>query len=237
MEPIYNQETAQKEFILHGEDWILRKLNGQLTTIFDVGCNIGEWTRLARSIHPETNIHMFEVVPDTFENMKKNITLDDKMFANPFGLSSEAGTLAMKYKPSYSAVSTCLKMLRVDDSEHRTGLVFKGDDYVESRMIDRINYLKVDVEGAEKMVFEGFTNTLKQNKIDIIQFEYGYACILTKWLLVDAYELLRPYGFILGKFSNDKIDFHEYALWREDFQGPDYFAVHESRKDLIDLLR
>lgn len=235
MEPIYNQETAFKEFVLHGEDWILSKLNG-LSTIFDVGCNIGEWTRLARSHHPNSDIHMFEVVPDTFQHMKKNIVLDEKMYANPFGLSSEAGTLDMKYKPSYSAVSTCLRMLRVDDSEYRSGLVMKGDDYVKSRMIDKIDYLKVDVEGAEKMVFEGFSETLKQNKIDIIQFEYGYACILTKWLLMDAYELLGSHGFVLGKYANGRIDFHDYALWREDFQGPDYFAIHRSRPDLLTLL-
>ena len=55
----------------------------------------------------------------------------------------------MKYKPEYSAVSTQLMNLRLDNSEIRAGLTIVGDDYCDSRQIDRIDYLKIDVEGAE----------------------------------------------------------------------------------------
>jgi FkbM family methyltransferase len=236
MTQIYNTEYAQKEFIEHGERWILTQLKGKIETIFDVGCNIGEWTRMARELHSEAKIHMFEIIPDTFDQMMCNIVLDNYMFPNSFGLSDQAGKVQMKYKPEYSAVSTQLMNLRLDNSIIRSGLVLTGDDYCESRRIESIDYLKIDVEGAEKNVLKGFERMLSEQRVNVIQFEYGYAAILSKFLLIDAYQWLEPFGFKLGKLTNGKVMFHDYALFHEDFQGPDYVAVHKSRKDLIDLL-
>ena len=45
----YNREYAMSEFQQHGETWIQNRFNGQFKTIFDVGSNIGEWTRMTRS--------------------------------------------------------------------------------------------------------------------------------------------------------------------------------------------
>lgn len=228
---VYDREYAQSEFALHGELWMQEKLAGKLNTIFDVGSNIGEWTYMARQHQPQAEIHTFEIIPNTYRKFLKNIDIDDKIVPNGFGLSNQAGTLDMKYRPDYDAVSTYLHDLKVDGFEWRKGLTMTGDQYVDSRQIDYIDYLKVDTEGAEGMVFEGFNETLRRGKVGIIQFEYGYAAILSKWLLVDAFRLLTPLGFHLGRLTKDGIMFHEYALYHETFNGPDYVAVHASKME------
>lgn len=222
----YNRAYAEQEFKQHGEEWILSRLQGQLNTIYDVGCNIGEWTRMARKFNPTANIHMFEVMPKTYRNMLSNIPIDENMHPNGFGLSNIFGKIAMKYSPGYSAVSTQVMNLRIDDSYIQHGLVLPGDDYTESRDIQQIDFLKIDVEGAEEQVLKGFQKCLEQKRIRIIQFEYGLISILTKWLLKDAYEYLTPYGFRLGRLTDGKVEFHEYRLFDETFNGPDYVAVH-----------
>lgn len=226
----YNTEYAQGEFMDHGETWLQMALAGKFKTIFDVGSNIGEWTRMARTHHPDADIHTFEVMAPTFQKMLSNITLDNKIYPNSFGLSDINGQIYMKYKPEYDAVSTSVLGLRLDNSEIKTGLVIKGDDYVNSREIEQIDFLKIDTEGAEGNVFRGFKETLASGKIKMIQFEYGYICVLTKWLLKDSYEYLGQFGFTLGKLSKGRIDFHEYKLTDENFQGPDYVAIHDSIK-------
>ena len=229
--PVYDREYAQGEFLLHGEVQLQQKLSGKLKTILDVGSNIGEWAHMARGFHPYAEIHTFEVVPDTYRRLLKNIDIDDKIIPNGFGLSNYAGVLPMKYRPDYDSVSTHLTKLKVDGFEWRSGLVMTGDQYVESRQIEYVDFLKIDTEGAEQMVLQGFQKTLEQQKIGIIQFEYGLAAILSKWLLVDAYEMLTPYGFNLGRLTKDGVQFHEYALYHETFNGPDYVAVHASKMD------
>lgn len=233
MMALYNREVAQNDFIKHGENWLQTRLKNKLNVIFDVGSNMGEWTYLARMINPNAEIHTFEIIPETYRKLLTNLVIDKNIIPNGFGLSNASGTLRMKYRPEYDVVSTYLEELAMDNAQYREGLVMTGDQYVNSRRIDYIDFLKVDTEGAEGLVLQGFKETLKQNRIGIIQFEYGYANILSKWLLVDAYKLLRPLGYILGELHNGRIEFHEYALYHEKFDPPYYVAVHESKMHLL----
>lgn len=223
----YNTQYAMWEFDQHGETWLQQRMAGQFNTIFDVGSNIGEWTRMARTTHPDADIHTFEIMPDTYRRMLSNIPIDSKIFPNSFGLSDTSGTVDLRYKSDYDAVTTSVLSLQLDDSVIRTGLVFTGDQYVQSRDINQIDYLKIDTEGSEEKVFKGFEQTFKQNKIKMLQFEYTHICVLTKWLLIDSYKFLTPLGFKLGRLHKDHIEFHDYTLLKEDFIGPDYVAVHE----------
>lgn len=224
----YDRNYAMQEFKDHGEIWIQERFAGQFKTIFDVGCNIGEWTNMVRPYQPDAEIHMFEIMPDTFNRMLTNIKLDDKMIPNSFGLLDEAGPVPMKHKTTYDALSTIVTDVRLDESEMRTGLAFTGDQYVESRQIKHIDYLKLDVEGSEGKTMQGFYNTLKEGKVSILQFEYSFICVLTKWMLIDSYKFLEPLGFKLGRLHNGSIEFHDYTLIDENFKGPEYVAVHEN---------
>lgn len=232
----YSSEYAQYEFSIHGEDKLLAHLAGKLDVIFDVGANIGEWTKMSRIIHPNAEIHNFEIIPETYKKMINNIILDNKIIPNSFGLSDNNGILPIKFVQDFDALSSYIFELHNNESDKIiNGLVFKGDSYVNSREINYIDYLKLDVEGAEGKVLAGFTETLKSEKIGMIQFEYGYACVYSKWLLMDAYKLLNPLGFNLGKITQHGIEFHDYHHTKEDFQGPDYLAVHNSKMHLFNI--
>lgn len=231
----YNREYAMNEFTQHGEVWLQEKFAGKFNTIFDVGTNIGEWSRMARSFHPNAEIHQFELSPITYRKMLSNIDIDDKMFPNSFGLSDSIGAIPFKYKSSYDAVSSSVMDLRLDDSEIMTGLVCSGDEYVKSRKIDQIDFLKIDTEGNEGNVFRGFQKTIAEGKVKIIQFEYSFVCVLTKWMLIDSYRFLTPYGYTLGKLTNGSIEFHDYSLTDENFLGPEYIAVHSSVRNWFGL--
>lgn len=226
---MYDTEFAAKEFEESGEAQLMKVLGGKLDVIFDVGSNIGEWTRLARSHNPDAKIHMFEIIPETYQQMIGNLWLDDKITPNGFGLASHSGFLPMKYVHQFPAMSTHIQTLNNGDFYWRQGMVIRGDDYVESKGIEYIDFLKLDTEGAEKLVLEGFKKTLEERKIGILQFEYGFANILVRWLLVDFYELLTPLGYKIGKLTPEGASFKNYELTDETFQGPNFIAVHESK--------
>lgn len=224
----YDRNYATQEFREHGETWIQERFAGKFNTIFDVGANIGEWTNMTRHYHPNADIHMFEIVPHTYRRLLNNIQIDGKMYPNSFGLLDQAGPVPMKHKTTYDALSTIVTDVRLDESIPITGLAFTGDQYVQSRGIDVIDYLKIDTEGAEGKVFHGFYNTFRGGKVRVVQFEYSFICVLTKWLLIDSYKFFEPLGFKLGRLRPDHIEFHDYTLIDEDFKGPEYIAVHES---------
>ncbi len=114
--------------------------------------------------------------------------------------------------------------------------VMTGDSYMKKYGIEHIDFLKVDVEGAESRVLKGFKSALLNKKIDIIQFEYNEYAIVSRFLLIDFYNLLVPHGYKIGKIYTDYVDIRDYDLSHERFVAPNYLAVREDRADLLDLL-
>jgi FkbM family methyltransferase len=240
---IYNSQTAHEEFTRTGESWLLERLStlDTIHTIFDVGSNCGEWTRMARYFFSAADIHTFEIVPEVYKKLINNNLLDPGIIPNSFGLSNKIGTVPMKYCAAYDSVSTHLKMLSPGsmpnmEFEWRDCLAITGDFYMQSRAVPQVDILKIDVEGAEGLVLDGFIESMSAAKIGLIQFEYGTANIVARWLLVDAYEKLEPLGFKLGKLTNGLVNFRPFDLTLENFVGPNIVAVHQTRCDIFNAL-
>ena len=229
----YNKDHARAEFARHGEEGLLRHLSNKLTTIIDAGSNMGEWCLLAREHNPNAEIHTFEIIPEVYRKFLANVNVDNKIIPNGFGLSNRQGMITMQYSVEFDAVSSYLEGLNIGPVETRECFIVTGDQYVASRNINYIDFLKVDVEGAEGLVLEGFAETLASNKVGIIQFEYGFANVLSRWLLFDAYKQLTPLGFHIGLLTTEGVKFKNYILTDETFIGPNYVAVHNSKLHLF----
>jgi len=225
----YNKEHARAEFARHGEEGLLRHLSNKLSTIIDAGSNMGEWCLMAREHNPNAEIHTFEIIPEVYRKFLANVDIDNKIIPNGFGLSNRQGMMKMQYSVEFDAVSSYFEGLNIGPVETRECFIVTGDQYVASRNINYIDFLKVDVEGAEGLVLEGFTETLASNKVGVIQFEYGFANVLSRWLLIDAYKMLTPLGFHIGLLTTEGVKFKDYILTDETFIGPNYVAVHKSK--------
>jgi len=223
----YDTQYARYEFNQHGEDWLLHKLQDNLHMIFDVGSNIGEWSKMAREFNPVSEIHTFEIIPETYKKLINNLSEYSNIITNSFGLFNCNGILEMQYRPDCDTICSYLPV-KMENSHWINGFVFRGDDYVESRNIDFIDFLKIDVEGAEEQVLEGFENTLKQAKIGIIQFEHTEISIFSDFLIEDAYNLLKPLGYHLGRLCKGWIEFKEYSIKDEEYRSPNFVAVHDN---------
>ncbi len=233
---VYDTEYAMKEFTIAGEVHTMETLSHYgLKTIFDVGANIGEWTKMTRGFFPDADIHAFEPVPSVFKTMVKN-TIDTDVMPNPFGLSATCEIRDMLFSADNDRLTTpCMDLAR-EAPEIVPLVMLSGDEYCRTRKIETIDFLKIDTEGHEYQVLKGFENMLKDGKIAVIQFEYGYANVLTKDLLLDFYRLLKPLGYEIGLQTQHGIAFRDYNLTHETFQAPNYVAVHSSAPDFfVDL--
>ena len=111
-----------------------------------------------------------------------------------------------------------------------------GDDYAALNSVDSIDFLKIDVEGAEKKVLRGFKDMLGSRAIRLIQFEYNRGAIIGDFLLKDAYEFFSAFGYKLGKLVPEGVLFHDYHYSYENFVGPNYVACREDDIDLQNLI-
>lgn len=151
--------------------------------VFDVGANIGELTLLfSKFVGNRGQVHSFEPTPETFDKLsslvritnKKNVTLnnlavsEDKGFGN-FNI----------YEKQYASWNTFAKRplenygINIAPPISIVVPVISIDEYCLENFIDRIDLLKIDVEGAELDVLKGAERMFKEKKIKICVFEFG----------------------------------------------------------------
>ena len=126
--------------------------------VFDIGANIGNH---AISISPDCKqIHAFEPDADIMSILMKNININkiNNIFANEIGLSDSA-----RYSDFYVNMDGNIGASTLD--ENAKGRKFKktqvylttGDDYIRNNKIEKIDLLKIDVEGHEIQVLRAVT--------------------------------------------------------------------------------
>ncbi|MEY2474552.1 MAG: hypothetical protein QOK28_3881 [Actinomycetota bacterium] len=220
----------------NGESWVLEQLGPRLDVAFDVGANVGEWTTYALGAGAKV-VHAFEISPTTADELTKNHGDDPRVHINRFGLSSESGTITIRHFPDLPVLTTITDFPWELPAEELEVPVRTGDEYMAEHGIDKIDFLKIDVEGAEELVLRGFTNAFERGAIGAVQFEYGKFVVLTKYMLRDFYADLTKWGFVAGRLLPTAWEATPFHLSMETLSDANYLAVHESRRDLLDRLK
>jgi FkbM family methyltransferase len=226
----------------NGEARLLQALGGlRPSCVLDVGANVGDWTAIARGAMANADIHCFELVPQVAAQLGNRFADDPSVKVNPFGLAERSGEVQVVFRPDLTPVSSMLDVPLEFASDLRKEIidaeVVTGDSYCSENGIERIDFLKIDVEGKELDVLRGFEQTLSAGGVRIVQFEYGQGSIYTKDLLRDFYEYLEGFGYVLGKVYPRYVDLRPYSAFDEDFRGPNYLAVGRDDTEVQRLLR
>ncbi|MHB1155231.1 MAG: FkbM family methyltransferase [Phycisphaerales bacterium] len=230
-------ENANPDLRTNGELRVLEVMGRHgARVLMDVGANHGEWTLAAHRVCGEATIHSFEIVPGTFEHLRKAAAGKDRIVANDFGLDEREGTTELKFIAGRDTRTTAYQMLVNRPYEVIAGRTKTGDDYVTGRGIAPVDMLKMDVEGMEARVLRGLGRTLAAGAIRCIQFEYGLVNVSAGVLLRDFYAMLEPKGYRIGKIYPTFVEFREYGPADEDFIGPNYLAVRREETAMIEAM-
>jgi FkbM family methyltransferase len=222
----------------NGERWLLNTLRGEsIRTVLDVGANVGTWSLMAADLFPDATIYALEVVPDTAATLRERAGQLDRVRSFNLGLAAHTGTLSLRYHPAASTHATFTDYPHSWSGERIECPVMRGDDFLAREGLREVDFLKLDVEGAEHLVLQGLEDHLRGQRVRFVQFEYGRVNILTHFLLRDFYQLFATYGYVVGKIYPDYVDFREYDLSDEDFLGPNYLACRAGDEALGRLVR
>lgn len=133
-------------------------------TVVEVGANLGFYTvRLSDIVGKDGKVITFEPSQVTFDKLENRIK---KMNCKNVVLEKMAITDGTKEVRLYLSDIHSGDNVIFEIEEERHFEVVKAislDDYFECDM-DKINFVKIDVEGAEGYVFEGMKNIIRSNK-------------------------------------------------------------------------
>jgi FkbM family methyltransferase len=227
-------ENDEWDMCVNGEASLLRRLApARPTTVFDVGAHVGDWSIEALTHWPGAHVHAFEVAAPTYQRLETRIGasgLIDRATLNAVGLSDVTASREMYYFPDHPNL-TCDLPRHSFPSRPLQAQLLRGDVYVRQHHIDTIDFLKIDVEGAEHLVLEGLSETIDARKVHCIQFEYGAFSIQTRVLLADYYERLAG-RYWLGKIYPGGVEFRDYDWTMETFRFSNFLCVSRRRPDL-----
>jgi len=132
-------------------------------TVVDVGANIGWYTVLAsRAVGEDGLVIAFEPDPTNFELLRRNVEANGchNVRLERKALSNERGTIELFLHNRNKGMHSALAFQTPDGSIEVEAIPL--DDYLAD--VPRpIDFVKIDVEGAEGMVLEGMRETLVSN--------------------------------------------------------------------------
>jgi FkbM family methyltransferase len=141
---------------------------------FDVGANIGWYTTLFQTLCGASGaVHSFEPVPQTFAELEKNVALNNsrtKVFLNNFGLGDEEKNLEIHFSPDLPTGHASLAK-KNDSSEAIPVKIKTLDSYLTENGVKQVDFVKVDIEGAELMFLKGAKKLFEQEKLPVIFME------------------------------------------------------------------
>ena len=156
---------------------LISKYNASI--YFDIGANCGIYSLILANKFNNLKIYSFEPIKLSYDKFIYNISINKnkKNIQNiklyNFGLSNKNTNLKMKalIKNNYTQLGGFGVLNKYDDLKDKflsEANFKKGDDFFKFQ--NKIIFLKIDVEGHELQVLEGFKNLFKKNKI-ILQIE------------------------------------------------------------------
>lgn len=139
--------------------------------IFDIGANCGAATRYLAHHHPTASIHAFEPAQGPRRHLERNVAHLDGVHVHPVALGPADAEvpLYLGLHDDITASTTYREGVNVEASE----LVQVRDTsaWLAEHGIDRIDIVKLDVEGAEVEILRGLVPLLPTTKVLYVEYD------------------------------------------------------------------
>ncbi len=212
---------------------VLRRTCPSPYCVFDVGANQGQFLGLTLG-QPGSSawtVHCFEPAAGTFELLARAWGADVRVQLNRCAIGREPGSARLFFDRVGSGLSSLTRRrldhfgISFDQSEEVA--VTTVDRYCAERGIDRINLLKIDVEGHELDVLSGANGLLEKRGIDVVMFEFGGCNIDTRTFFQDFWYLFSAAGMSLFRITPSGYlwPVRAYDEMHEQFRTMNYIAV------------
>lgn len=155
--------------------------------VLDIGANCGAFSlplanQVVKKAYKGIQLHAFEPNPVIFNklqtNLKLNIPLNQVVYPHQLGLGNEEGEFGMTFDRSNSGHGKVISDTVNVDNKVRLSTV---DNFVKEYQIEKVNFIKIDVEGFEPLVLKGAEYTIKAHR------PYLFIEVTEKWYLEKNY--------------------------------------------------
>ena len=175
-------------------EMIVREMENPV--IFDVGANFGWYGLILSRFSSNSTVHFFEANPDIAALLSKTVLVNGlplRAKINNLAVSDQSGQALYLEVPKLHKGSSSICGFNHDLSEYYenkedfsrfevTSIML--DDYCKTHSILSVDFMKIDVEGAEEQVVAGATDTIARSSNLAIMLEWNIGRYTNKMIEV-----------------------------------------------------
>ena len=224
---------------LSNEKWLenlyqylfIRIENLQSSTLIDVGVNLGQSILAAKKVNPDMEIIGFEPNPFCcfYTNYLININNLRKVDIVPSALANGAGLMNLyskdfnQFDPSGSIIHNYR-----ENQSYKTLINTVSEEILNSRQLNEVGVIKIDVEGAEVVVIDGLKKIISKYKPVIIME------------VLPAYSNKNEMRVAGIENLNNFVRANDYKIFligpQNSFEELEYFEIHSNPNNINYLL-
>jgi FkbM family methyltransferase len=218
-----------------GEPWVAKFIHSRLVArnesavIFDVGANVGQFAlHILPVFGNDARLWSFEPCASSFAKLQKNLAPYNNVVLVNAALGAKVGQVQIfSPSPDSQLASFYNRSLAWQaDAAAEQAACTTIDQFCTEQRIQRIHFLKIDVEGHELAVLQGAETMLASRAIDFIQFEISAAHIDARVFFRDFYQLLATKYQLYRVLQNGLMPLHQYKPEMEAYKNAtNYLAV------------
>ena len=170
--------------------------------VIDAGANVGQYTLVAAGVvGPHGQVHAFEPVPTTFQLLVAHVRengIADTVQTNKMALWHRVETLSLCLGADMVGNAGSYTIGRLSgavDTVTSSGVPL--DDYVTATGLQHVEFIKMDVEGAEWFALQGAVNVISRWRPTMLVEINRHACRLLGYEPEKIWDFLRPYGYLM----------------------------------------
>lgn len=203
------------------ENWITKVFIREVQpgmAVCDIGANIGYYSLLAAAaVGDDGHLHCFEANPDVYEILFQNVEINGFLprtkIVNKavFSKSTDIEFNVCEKHQGSSSLFLDQKLVEEVFNDKLKKIIIEAvslDDYFPAG--SKVDFIKVDAEGAEPDIFKGASRLLNENHSLKIMMEWNLSMLNRSDMMArDFWDLIQGYGFNAYQIMHDSTLTHK----------------------------
>jgi FkbM family methyltransferase len=194
-----------KNYYLDTDEFnLIKEISREDDIVFDIGANIGIYSIwFAKCINGKGKVYAFEPDQENFKRLNYALSINEISSVMPVNVALSNSTGDAKFSIGLDEQNALINEKSSLSKEFQMVSTSTIDNFCSSEQIDEINYMKIDVEGAEWFVLNGANEMLFNKRIKIIQLEINSQLLKFNINVEQLHQYMLSFGYNLYRLKSE----------------------------------